>query len=126
MNIPEKGGQFLIDERGRYVPQLWNATAFPLTIQVLLGLLPLAQFETLVLDPALPSWLPEVIVHDLRVGAARATLRFWRDANGSSKFDVLHKHGTLHVVRQPPPESIEAGLAERAGALLETAVRTAS
>ena len=38
-------------------PQLWNATAFPLIVQSLLGLVPLAPFETLVVDPALPDWL---------------------------------------------------------------------
>ena len=75
-------------------------------------------------DPTLPSWLPELVVHDLRVGEARSTLRFWRGADGASKFEVCRKHGTLHVVRQPPPESIEAGLTERAAALIETAVRT--
>ena len=107
-------------------PQLWNATSFPLTIQVLLGLLPLAQYETLVLDPALPSWLPEIIVHDLRVGQARATLRFWREADGSSTFEVLRKHGTLRVVRQPPPESVEAGLAPRVKGVVETVVRAVS
>ncbi|HEY3161732.1 MAG TPA: glycogen debranching N-terminal domain-containing protein [Vicinamibacterales bacterium] len=107
-------------------PQLWNATSFPLTIQVLLGLLPLAQFETLVLDPVLPSWLPEVIVHGVHVGQARATLRFWREADGSSKFEVLRKHGTLRVVRQPPPESVEAGLVPRAKAVVETVVRAVS
>jgi glycogen debranching enzyme len=107
-------------------PQLWNATSVPLAIQVMLGLLPLAPFETLVIDPALPSWLPEVVVHDLRVGEARATLRFWREANGASKFDVLHKHGTLRVVRQPPPESIEAGLVSRAKAAVETVARAVS
>src|SRR6185369_16092751 len=56
-------------------PQLWNATAITLTTQVVLGLLPLAPFSTLVVDPELPEWLPEVVVHDLRVGDARVTLR---------------------------------------------------
>lgn len=128
--IPECVGGYARSESptpGAYpranTPQLWNATSVPLAIQVMLGLLPLAPFETLVIDPALPSWLPEVVVHDLRVGEARATLRFWREANGASKFDVLHKHGTLRVVRQPPPESIEAGLVPRAKAALETVVR---
>jgi len=131
--IPECVGGYARSEAptpGAYpranTPQLWNATSFPLTIQVLLGLLPLAQFETLVLDPALPSWLPEVIVHDLRVGPARATLRVWREADGTSKFEVLRKHGTLRVVRQPPPESVESGLVPRAKAAVETVVRAVS
>jgi hypothetical protein len=67
-----------------------------------------------------------VVVHDLRVGQARATLRCWRDADGSSKYEVLRKHGSLRVVRQPPPESIDAGLVPRAKAAVETIVRAVS
>jgi glycogen debranching enzyme len=107
-------------------PQLWNATSFPLAMQVLLGLLPLAPFNTLVVDPVLPEWLPEVVVHNLRVGEARVTLRCWRDVAGASRFEVLNNVGTLHVVRQPPPESLEAGLAERTTAAVETALRAVS
>jgi glycogen debranching enzyme len=128
--IPECVGGYAKSERatpGAYpranTPQLWNATAFPLAVQVLLGLLPLAPFETLVVDPSLPSWMPDVIVRDLRVGHARVTLRCWRNAHGVCRFKVLRKVGTLHVVRQPPPEAIDAGLIERAGALSETVLR---
>jgi glycogen debranching enzyme len=128
--IPECVGGYAKSESatpGAYpranTPQLWNATAFPLTVQVLLGLLPLAPFETLVVDPSLPSWMPDVIVRDLRVGHARVTLRCWRNAHGVCRFKVLHRVGTLHVVRQPPPEAIDAGLTERAGALGETVLR---
>jgi hypothetical protein len=106
-------------------PQLWNATAITLTTQVLLGLLPLAPFNTLVVDPELPEWLPEVVVHDLRVGDARVTLRCWRTPAGKSHFEVSKKAGTLHVVRQPPPEA-DAGFIQRAQALAETAVRAVS
>src|SRR5688500_8590243 len=103
-------------------PQLWNATAFPLLVQTMLGLLPLAPYELLVLDPALPEWLPELVMHDLRVGRARVSLRFWRDAHGESQYEVLQKHGTLRIVRQPPLESLFAGAGDRLGALLETAL----
>jgi glycogen debranching enzyme len=102
-------------------PQLWNATAFPLALQSMLGLLPLAPVETLVIDPVLPAWLPEVTLHGLRVGRATASLRFWRDARQRSQWEVLHRRGTLHVVRQPPPEA-HVGAADRIGALLETMV----
>jgi glycogen debranching enzyme len=84
-------------------PQLWNATAFPLIVQAMLGLVPVAPLETLIIDPALPWWLPEVELHGLRVGDAAVDLRFWRDERGASKWDVLHKRGTLHVVRQSTP-----------------------
>jgi hypothetical protein len=103
-------------------PQLWNATAFPLIVQTLLGLLPIAATRTLIVDPALPASIPELILRDVRVGAAKATLRFWRDEAGSSKWEVLHEQGTLHVVRQPAPESVSAAWGDRAGAILESVV----
>jgi hypothetical protein len=46
---------------------------------------------------------------------------FWRDADGASHFDVPRRRGALRVVRQPPPESLSAGVFERIGALAETA-----
>jgi glycogen debranching enzyme len=101
-------------------PQLWNATAFPLLLQTILGLLPLAPYGVLVLDPALPDWLPELVMHDLRVGRATVTLRFWRTASGESQFDVIRQRGELRILRQPPPESLSAGLADRFGALVDT------
>jgi glycogen debranching enzyme len=101
-------------------PQLWNATAFPLLVQSLLGLLPLAPFRVLVLDPVLPEWLPEVVMHDLRVGDATVTLRFWRTPDGRSHFEVVRQHGTLRILRQPPPESLFAGVGDRLGAFVDT------
>jgi glycogen debranching enzyme len=101
-------------------PQLWNATAFPLLVQSLLGLVPFAAADSLMLDPALPSWIPELVLSDLRVGGAKVTLRFWRDESGTSRWEVLHKQGTLHVFRQPPPESLSSGWTDRAAAAFET------
>ncbi|MCA1561622.1 MAG: hypothetical protein LC753_08505 [Acidobacteria bacterium] len=69
-------------------PQLWNASAFPLLIHTILGFHPVAALETLVVDPVLPTWLPELVLHDLRLAGAKATL--WRDASGSSHVQVLH------------------------------------
>jgi glycogen debranching enzyme len=79
-------------------PQLWNATVFPLTIQTLLGLLPLAPLKTLLVDPLLPEWLPEITLANLRVGDGRATLRFWREPDGGANWEVQEKHGTLHIL----------------------------
>ena len=104
-------------------PQLWNATAFPLVLQTLLGLLPMAAASTLMLDPVLPDWLPELVIRDVRVGAAKVSLRFWREKNGSTSWEVLHRQGTLHIVRQPPPESVSATYADRAAGLLESVLR---
>ncbi len=101
-------------------PQLWNATAFPLMVQTLLGLLPVAPHRMLILDPVLPAWLPDLVMHDLKVGSATVTLRFRRGADGTSEFDVVRKHGDLRIVRQPPPESLSAGPGDRFAALVDT------
>jgi glycogen debranching enzyme len=100
-------------------PQLWNASAFPLLMHTILGFQPVAALEMLVVDPVLPTWLPEVIVRDLRLGEAKATLRFWRDEAGASHAEVLHRQGTFRIVKQPPPESMTAGAGDRLLALFD-------
>jgi glycogen debranching enzyme len=125
--IPECVGGYARGERttpGAYPranpAQLWNATAFPLAVQSMLGLVPLAPIQTLIVDPVLPTWMPEVVVRGLRVGRAMVNLRFWRDDTGASRWDVLHRQGTLRVVRQPPPEAHAVDALDRARALLES------
>jgi hypothetical protein len=92
-------------------------------VQSLLGMVPVAHYEVLLIDPSLPAWLPDLVVRGLRVGQASVTLRCWRDADGRTGFEILHKQGTLRIVRQPPPESLTAGLGDRLHAMLETIVR---
>ena len=111
--IPECVGGYARAEReapGAYpranTPQLWNATAFPLIVQAILGLVPLAAMNTLLIDPELPSWLPEVVVRGLRVGDAVVSLRFYIDEHGRSEWEILHRKGTVHVLRQAAPESL--------------------
>jgi glycogen debranching enzyme len=101
-------------------PQTWNASAFPLLLHTLLGLQPVAPLHLLVVDPALPGWLPEVVLRGLRLGEATLTLRCWRDAQGDSHTEILEKKGTVHLLRQPPPESLSAGVTDRIKALVES------
>lgn len=124
--IPECIGGYARGERetpGVYprsnTPQLWNASAFPLVVHSLLGLQPVAPLDTLVVDPVLPTWLPEVILRNVRVAGATATLRFWRGDNGNSHAEVLHQRGTLHLVKQPPLESLSSGIRDRLGAFID-------
>ncbi|HYG70318.1 MAG TPA: hypothetical protein VD838_21755, partial [Anaeromyxobacteraceae bacterium] len=100
-------------------PQGWNQSALALLVQTVLGLQPVAPLDTLVVDPALPEWLPEVVVHGLRVGGATVTLRCWRDGDGRSHAELLKKRGTLHLVRQPPLESLTASAGDRFRALVD-------
>jgi glycogen debranching enzyme len=123
--IPEAVGGYRRDEHptpGAYPransPQTWNASALPLVVQTLLGLMPYAALSTIVVDPALPVWLPDVEVHGLRVGSTTASLRAFRDEQGRSHLRVLEKDGPLHVLRQPPPEALGVGPLRRLRALL--------
>src|SRR5690606_608563 len=103
-----------------------NQSVLPLLVQSLLGLVPYAPLNLLLVDPILPSWLPDLTVKGLRVGDAVATLHFWRDDDGDSHFRVVEKQGKLRVVRQPWVESTSAGSRDRIGALLESAFRRRS
>ena len=98
---------------GANSPQAWSASSVFLLLQAMLGLYAYAPLKMLVLDPHLPEWLPEITLRGLRVGKARATIRFRRHANGRTGYRVLDKRGTLHVVRQPTPWSLTAQPAER-------------
>jgi len=99
--------------------QLWNASGYAMVMQAILGLQPLAPLDMLIVDPVLPSWLPEVIVHDLRLAGATVTVRFWRDKAGASHVEVLRKRGTFHLIKQPPLESLSATPVDRFGALVD-------
>lgn len=123
--VPEAIGGYARGERpspGAYPRanplQAWNASAMPLFLQTILGLQPLARLDLLVADPVLPAWLPSVRLTGLRVGGASATLHFWRDEDGTSHVAKEHVRGTLHVVRQPPLESLAVGWGERIRSLV--------
>lgn len=94
-------------------PQAWSASATLTILRALLGLFPYAVADLLVIDPHLPEWLPELTVQNLRVGKARATIRFQRKPDGSTDYRITELEGKLHVVRQPSPNSLTADWAER-------------
>lgn len=94
-------------------PQAWSSTTVFTLLQALLGLQPFAPFRMLFVDPQLPPWLPELSLHGLRVADATLDLRFWREPDGRSDYEVLDQRGALHVVRQPSPWSLTAHLGER-------------
>ena len=112
--IPECIGGYGRDEYGHpgvypqaNAPQAWNQSLWVILMQSILGLQPAASFHLLGVDPILPEWLPEATLHNLRVGEGSATIHFWRDSKGRSRFEVVEKHGTLRVVRQPPINALK-------------------
>ncbi len=94
-------------------PQAWSASAVFTHLQALLGLYPYAPLNTLLLDPHLPVWLPDITVHNLRVGKAQVSLRFFRTKEGKTDYEVVELRGKMHIVRQPSPWSLTAGWGER-------------
>jgi hypothetical protein len=90
-------------------------------LQALLGIYPYAPLKLLLVDPQLPEWLPGITLENLRVGKAAVDIRFHRDENGRSSFEILDKRGTLRILRQPSPWSLTAGFGERLRDLLESA-----
>jgi len=78
---------FPVQYIGANVPQAWAAgSAFMLT-QALLGFLPDAPRNKLHIDPSLPYWLPDLAVHDLRLGKHKLDVRFWREGE-ETQFEV--------------------------------------
>ena len=57
-------------------------------LQAMLGLQQDAPRGKLYVDPALPDWLPDVTLTDLRLGRRRLNIRFWRDGK-STVFKIL-------------------------------------
>jgi glycogen debranching enzyme len=79
---------FPVQYIGANVPQAWAAgSAFMLT-QALLGFLPDAPRNKLYIDPSLPHWLPDLAVHDLRLGKHKLDIRFWREGEQTA-FEVI-------------------------------------
>jgi glycogen debranching enzyme len=70
------------------VPQAWAAGSVFSMLQALLGYDPDAPHGKLYLDPALPDWLPDLALSDLRLGNRVFDMRFWRDGE-ETRFEVL-------------------------------------
>jgi hypothetical protein len=88
-------------------PQAWSASAVTQLVQALLGIYPFAPAHLLaIVRPRLPEWLPAVTIRRLRVGDAAVSLRFERNRDGSTSFDVIDRHGTLLVIEVAPPQDV--------------------
>lgn len=99
-------------------PQAWSAAALPLMLQMILGLYPYAPLRLLFASPALPEWLPELTLENIRVGQAAVSLRFYRDAQANSHYEVVEQQGDLRVIRQDSPWSVFSSPLKRAEELI--------
>jgi hypothetical protein len=101
---------------GACSPQAWSAGAV-----ILLVLMPLATRVALIVDPALPTWLPEMTLRNIQVGVSRASLRFRRDTTGYTDVQVIDGGG-LAIIR--PASAIKPG-GDRVAAALAAALHPA-
>ena len=88
---------FPIQYLGANVPQAWAAGSIFAFMQAIIGYQPDAPNDMLYLDPALPDWLPDLTLTDLRVGKRVYDLKLWRQGD-RSKWEVLK--GDASRVRQ--------------------------
>ena len=87
---------FPVQYIGANVPQGWAAGSIFSLLQAMLGFQPDAPNGKLYVDPALPDWMSNLTVRDLRVGAMSFDIRFERKG-AQTDFAVIE--GPRHAVR---------------------------
>jgi glycogen debranching enzyme len=108
--IKREQGTFPVQYLGANVPQAWAAGSVFHLLQAILGLQADAHKKTLYVNPVLPHWLPEITLHNLRIGRTSVTIRFWREED-HSRYDVLSSSAEIQV---------KAGIATRFDMQIET------
>jgi glycogen debranching enzyme len=101
-------------------PQAWSASMVIVLIQSLAGMLALAPLRILVVDPHLPSWLPDLRLEGIAVGDATVDLAMRRRADGTTRYR-WQSRGGVRVVRQPPPDA-PASIGDRLWAALRSLI----
>jgi glycogen debranching enzyme len=86
--VARNGANFPVQYLGANVPQAWAAGSCFALLQAILGVQPDAPNDRLYVDPALPEWLPDVTLLDLRLGRRTLDIRFRRDGE-KTVWDVL-------------------------------------
>ena len=79
--IDQSTSPFPVPYLGANVPQAWAAGATFALLQAMLGLEQDAPNQRLWLDPALPSWLPDITLKGIPLGKDFLSLRFTREAD---------------------------------------------
>lgn len=87
-------------------PQAWSASAPIAVIQALLVLRPVAPLRTVLVDPHLPDWLPELRIEGIQVGPATFDLTVRRGRRGRAT--VRTRGDAITVLRQPTLQALRA------------------
>ena len=98
--LPRDEGGFPVQYLGANVPQAWAAGSIFRLIAVLCGIHATSdkQGSRLYVNPALPDWLPEVTIRNLRAGTGTAAIRF-----RGGDVEVLANKTGFEIVHGPPP-----------------------
>jgi glycogen debranching enzyme len=97
--LQREDSNFPVQYLGANVPQAWAAGTPFVLLQAMLGIRPDAPRGRLYIDPALPDWMPDLMLIDLRLGRETMDLRFWRDGE-ATKFEVLRGDPSSVVLRR--------------------------
>ncbi|MGC3996172.1 MAG: glycogen debranching N-terminal domain-containing protein [Anaeromyxobacter sp.] len=96
--LSRQSGQFPVHYPVACSPQAWSSAAWFLLLRAVLGLFPDAPAHELrIVRPWLPAWLDEVRLERLRIGDARADLRFIRGPSGAFAEVLKVEGGELRV-----------------------------
>ena len=98
--VQREPGAFPVLYLGANVPQAWAAGSVFHLLRAILGLQADAPNKRLYVDPELPSWLPEVALHGLKVGKAKLNLRFWREGD-RTRWEVTSQDGHVELEAKP-------------------------
>jgi glycogen debranching enzyme len=96
--LPQTPTSFPVQYPGANTPQAWAAGSCFSFLQTILGLSPDAPNGRLYLDPALPDWMPDLELHDLRLNDQVFDLRFWRDG-AETRWTVLRGDAERVIAR---------------------------
>ena len=91
-----KPASFPVQYLGANIPQAWAAGSIFHLLQAMLGLQADAPNGCLYVDPALPSWLPDVTLRGLTAGKSRLDLRCWRDGE-QTRWDADVRDGDIEI-----------------------------
>jgi glycogen debranching enzyme len=105
---------FPVQYLGANVPQAWAAGTPFVLLQAMLGIVPDAPRGRLFVDPALPDWLPDVTLIDVRLGRKTFDLQFWRDGprtefkvlRGNAKAVVRHSLVSTYSTASDPVDAV--------------------
>ncbi len=68
-------------------------------MKAILGIAPDAPRHRIYVDPALPHWLPDLTLSNLKIGAHTLSVRFWLDGS-ETRYEVLA--GDASIIERRP------------------------